>query len=41
MDIKSCVDYLTMNNIADAKRIGIMGGSYGGYMTVEGCYRIS
>ncbi len=26
-DIKSCVDYLVANRIADAKRIGIMGGS--------------
>lgn len=35
-DIKSCVDYLTANGIADPKRIGIMGGSYGGYMTMAG-----
>ena len=35
-DIKSCVDYLVTNRIADAKRIGIMGGSYGGYMTMVG-----
>ena len=35
-DIKSCVDYLTANKIADAKRIGITGGSYGGYMTMVG-----
>ena len=35
-DIKSCVDYLVANRIADAKRIGIMGGSYGGYMTMVG-----
>jgi dipeptidyl aminopeptidase/acylaminoacyl peptidase len=35
-DIKSCVDYLVGEGIADAKRIGIMGGSYGGYMTMVG-----
>jgi dipeptidyl aminopeptidase/acylaminoacyl peptidase len=35
-DIKSCVDYLVDNHIADAHRIGITGGSYGGYMTMAG-----
>jgi dipeptidyl aminopeptidase/acylaminoacyl peptidase len=35
-DIKSCVDYLVGAGIADPKRIGIMGGSYGGYMTLAG-----
>jgi dipeptidyl aminopeptidase/acylaminoacyl peptidase len=35
-DIKDCVDYLVTNRIADAKRIGITGGSYGGYMTMAG-----
>ena len=35
-DIKSCVDYLVTNGIADPKRIGITGGSYGGYMTMVG-----
>lgn len=35
-DIKSCVDYLVTNRIADPKRIGITGGSYGGYMTMVG-----
>jgi dipeptidyl aminopeptidase/acylaminoacyl peptidase len=35
-DIKSCVDYLVSNGIADPKRIGISGGSYGGYMTMAG-----
>jgi len=35
-DIKACFDYLTTNGIADAKRIGITGGSYGGYMTLAG-----
>jgi dipeptidyl aminopeptidase/acylaminoacyl peptidase len=35
-DIKSCVDFLVGQGIADPKRIGIMGGSYGGYMTMAG-----
>jgi dipeptidyl aminopeptidase/acylaminoacyl peptidase len=35
-DIKDCVDVLVARKIADPKRIGIMGGSYGGYMTLVG-----
>jgi len=35
-DIKSSVDYLVEQKLADPKRIGIMGGSYGGYMTMAG-----
>jgi dipeptidyl aminopeptidase/acylaminoacyl peptidase len=35
-DIKACADYLVSNGIADPKRLGIMGGSYGGYMTMAG-----
>jgi dipeptidyl aminopeptidase/acylaminoacyl peptidase len=35
-DIKSCVDYVVQAGIADPKRIGIMGGSYGGYMVMAG-----
>ena len=35
-DIESCVRYLIENRIADPKRIGITGGSYGGYMTMAG-----
>jgi dipeptidyl aminopeptidase/acylaminoacyl peptidase len=35
-DIKASVDYLTSNKIGDPKRLGIMGGSYGGYMTMAG-----
>jgi dipeptidyl aminopeptidase/acylaminoacyl peptidase len=35
-DIKACVDFLVGEKIADPKRIGIMGGSYGGYMTMVG-----
>jgi len=35
-DLKDCVDYLVANRIADPSRIGITGGSYGGYMTMVG-----
>jgi len=35
-DIKSCADHLVSQGIADPQRIGIMGGSYGGYMTMAG-----
>jgi len=35
-DIKSSVGYLVAERIADPARLGIMGGSYGGYMTVAG-----
>lgn len=35
-DIKACVDFLVSQKLADPKRIGIMGGSYGGYMTLAG-----
>lgn len=35
-DIKSSVDYLVANKIAGPSRLGIMGGSYGGYMTMAG-----
>lgn len=35
-DIKACVDYLVNNHLADPRRIGITGGSYGGYMTMAG-----
>jgi dipeptidyl aminopeptidase/acylaminoacyl peptidase len=35
-DIKASVDYLVQNGIADPRRIGITGGSYGGYMTMAG-----
>jgi dipeptidyl aminopeptidase/acylaminoacyl peptidase len=35
-DIKACVDYLVNNHFADPKRVGITGGSYGGYMTMAG-----
>jgi dipeptidyl aminopeptidase/acylaminoacyl peptidase len=35
-DIKATVDFLVSEGIADPKRLGIMGGSYGGYMTMAG-----
>jgi dipeptidyl aminopeptidase/acylaminoacyl peptidase len=35
-DIKACVDYVVQAGIAAPGRIGIMGGSYGGYMTMAG-----
>ena len=35
-DIASCVDALVKAGFADPKRLGIMGGSYGGYMTMAG-----
>ena len=35
-DIKDCVDAVVESGVADPKRIGIMGGSYGGYMVMAG-----
>jgi dipeptidyl aminopeptidase/acylaminoacyl peptidase len=35
-DIRTCVDYLVAQGIADRKKLGITGGSYGGYMTMAG-----
>jgi dipeptidyl aminopeptidase/acylaminoacyl peptidase len=35
-DIKASVDYVVAAGVADPKRIGIMGGSYGGYMVMAG-----
>jgi dipeptidyl aminopeptidase/acylaminoacyl peptidase len=35
-DILACLDYVTGAGVADPKRIGIMGGSYGGYMVMAG-----
>ncbi|MGH9907400.1 MAG: S9 family peptidase [Pyrinomonadaceae bacterium] len=35
-DIHATVDYVVKSGIADPKRIGIMGGSYGGYMVAAG-----
>ncbi|MCP5116585.1 MAG: S9 family peptidase, partial [bacterium] len=33
-DIKACLDYVVRIGVADPKRVGIMGGSYGGYMVM-------
>ncbi len=38
-DIEACVDYVVKAGIADPRRIGIMGGSYGGYMVMAGLTR--
>lgn len=35
-DIKACVDYVVEAGVAAPGQIGIMGGSYGGYMTMAG-----
>ncbi len=35
-DIESCVNYLVSSGVGDRKRLGITGGSYGGYMTMAG-----
>lgn len=35
-DIKASADYLVNAGIADGQRLGIMGGSYGGYMVMAG-----
>ncbi|KFN49495.1 S9 family peptidase [Arenimonas composti] len=35
-DIKAAADYLVAEGIADARRLGITGGSYGGYATMVG-----
>lgn len=35
-DIEACVGYLIEAGVADPDRVGIMGGSYGGYMTMAG-----
>ena len=35
-DIKATIDYVVKSGVADPKRIGIMGGSYGGYMVAAG-----
>lgn len=35
-DIAATIDYLVASGVGDPKRIGIMGGSYGGYMVMAG-----
>src|ERR1041384_8020322 len=37
-DIKASVDYVVGAGVADPKRVGIMGGSYGGYMGMGGLH---
>jgi len=38
-DIRTCVDHLVRTGVAEPGRIGIMGGSYGGYMVMAGLTR--
>jgi dipeptidyl aminopeptidase/acylaminoacyl peptidase len=38
-DIEACAEYAVKAGIADPRRIGIMGGSYGGYMVMAGLTR--
>lgn len=38
-DIKASWDYAVESGAADPERVGIMGGSYGGYMTMAGLTR--
>lgn len=35
-DIKACYDYIVNTGFSDENKIGIMGGSYGGYMVMAG-----
>jgi dipeptidyl aminopeptidase/acylaminoacyl peptidase len=35
-DIKACIDHVVSTGVAHPRRIGIMGGSYGGYMVMAG-----
>jgi len=35
-DIKSCYDHIVNSGFSDPNKIGIMGGSYGGYMVMAG-----
>jgi len=35
-DIEACLDHVVESGLAEPDRIGIMGGSYGGYMTMAG-----
>ncbi len=35
-DIEACVEAVVKSGVADPRRIGIMGGSYGGYMVMAG-----
>jgi dipeptidyl aminopeptidase/acylaminoacyl peptidase len=35
-DIEACFDYIVSSGFADKDKVGIMGGSYGGYMVMAG-----
>ncbi|HEY1334919.1 MAG TPA: prolyl oligopeptidase family serine peptidase, partial [Myxococcaceae bacterium] len=35
-DLKDCVDWVVKSGVGDPKRLGVMGGSYGGYMVMAG-----
>lgn len=35
-DVRACVDYVIEAGVADPRRIGIMGSSYGGYLVMAG-----
>lgn len=35
-DIRACVEAVVASGVADPRRVGIMGGSYGGYMVMAG-----
>ncbi|HTS79227.1 MAG TPA: S9 family peptidase [Myxococcaceae bacterium] len=35
-DLKDCADWVVKNGVGDPKRLGVMGGSYGGYMVMAG-----
>ena len=39
-DLEDAVKYLTENNIGNSKKIAIMGGSYGGYLTMAAMTRL-
>lgn len=36
MDVKTCADYVVAQRIADPRAVGIMGASYGGYLSLAG-----
>ena len=38
-DIRASWDYVVESGVTDPERVGIMGGSYGGYMTMAGLTR--
>lgn len=38
-DIEACFDFVVNAGYADSNKVGIMGGSYGGYMTMAGVTR--